>query len=256
MFDEIREFRNKLKSGRPCLGVSVTFADPAVSEAIGPSTDFLWIDLEHSPTSFESLQAHLIAARAARVAALVRVPGSDVPTIKRVLDIGAPGLIVPQVSSAAEVQGIVDACRYKPLGNRGFGPRRPSNFGRAGAGFLAESNRDLFVSVQIENTAALAEVEAIAAVPHLDSLVLGPYDLSLSMGRDVNHPDVTAAIERIIAAANKNGLAVGSGMNHDDEAFAARAIKLGVNWLQVGCDFGYLIQGVDQVLARIRAGNP
>src|ERR1051326_6732481 len=114
MYSAIRAFRERLKAGRPCLGAAITISDPAVTEALGREVDFFWIDLEHTPLNLETLQAHLIAARAVNVAAIVRVPGSEVPFIKRVLDMGAPGIIVPQVRSAAEVKQVVDACRYKP----------------------------------------------------------------------------------------------------------------------------------------------
>ncbi len=253
MFTQIRAFREKLTRGEPCLGAGITFSDPAVSEAIGRSADFLWIDLEHNPIGLESMQAHLIAARAAGVAALVRVPGSAVATLKPVLDAGAPGLIVPQVGSLEEVRGVVDACRYWPLGTRGFGPRRPSNYGRvANAEYMETANRELFVAVQIENTAALDQLDAIAAVPHLDSLVIGPYDLSLSMDVPVAHADVRVAMRRIVAAARRHGLFVGIGMGAGDDAFAVEAIGLGVNWLQVGGDSSYMIHCADELYGRIR----
>jgi 2-keto-3-deoxy-L-rhamnonate aldolase RhmA len=254
MFDAMNAFREKLRQGQTCLGTGITFSDPAVSEAIGRSADFLWIDLEHNPIGLEAMQAHLIAARAAGVAALVRVPGSEMPLIKRVLDSGAPGLIVPQVRSAAEVRAVVDACRYTPLGNRGYGPRRPANYGRiGGTAYMNASNRDLFVSVQIENTSALDELDAIVKIPHLDSLVVGPYDLSLSMGIQVTHPHLHDAIRRIVTAAHKAGLFVGIGMGASDQAFAARAVELGVNWLQVGSDYSYMVHFADNLFASIRA---
>jgi 2-keto-3-deoxy-L-rhamnonate aldolase RhmA len=257
MFEEIKAFRAKLAEGRACLGVGITFSDPAVSEAIGRSADFLWIDLEHNPISLESMQAHLIAARAAGVPALVRVPGSETPMIKRVLDSGAPGLIVPQVASAAEVQHVVDAARYRPQGNRGYGPRRPSNYGRGGgADYMQAANRDLFLAVQIENTQALEALDAIARTPHLDSLVIGPYDLSISMGLAITHAEVREAIKRIVAVAKKAGLSVGIGMGPDDDRFAIEAIQLGVNWLQVGSDFNYMIHFAESLYARIRQGSP
>ncbi len=253
MFASMNAFREKLKTGRPCLGTGITFSDSAVSEAIGRSADFLWIDLEHNPISLEAMQSHLIAAHAAGVAALVRVPGSEVPLIKRVLDTGATGLIVPQVSSAAEVRGIVDACRYKPHGNRGFGPRRPTNYGRiAQPAYMEAANRDLFVSVQIENTSALDQLDEIVTVKYLDSLVIGPNDLSLSMGIAMTDARLFQAIEQIVAAAKRAGLFVGIGMGAGDEALAARAIDLGVNWLQIGSDYSYMVHFVDGLFDRIR----
>ena len=149
------------------------WGDPVVTEALGLHVDFFWIDLEHTPMSLESLQGHLIAARAVGVPALVRVPSSDHAMIKRVLDTGAGGVIVPQVRSVDEVKYVVDSCRYIPRGKRGCGPRRASNFG-ADETYYETNHQDLFVSVQIENVEALEAVEQIVEVPGLNSLVLGP----------------------------------------------------------------------------------
>src|SRR5207245_502364 len=130
MICNIHKFRDKLRGGRLCLGSGISVTDPAVTEALCDSVDFLWIDLEHSPISLEALQAILIAARAGGAPALVRIPSNDVGWVKRVLDIGAEGIILPQARSAAEVEAFAAACRYPPQGQRGFGPRRASNYGR------------------------------------------------------------------------------------------------------------------------------
>src|SRR5581483_11399947 len=100
MYKAGQTFRQKLEMGRRCLGPGIALSDPAVTEALGAIADFVWIDLEHSTIGPESLLAHLIAARAAGTASLVRVAGSDVTLIKPVLDAGADGIIVPQVRSA------------------------------------------------------------------------------------------------------------------------------------------------------------
>jgi 2-dehydro-3-deoxyglucarate aldolase/4-hydroxy-2-oxoheptanedioate aldolase len=257
MLGHIEKFRKKLASGEFCLGTGVTFSDPAVSEALSSSVDFLWIDLEHNPMSLESMQAHLMAARAGGSPALVRVPTAEVVWIKRVLDTGAEGIIFPQVRSAAEVQAAVDACRYPPLGTRGFGPRRPSNFGRnAGDEYLAEANRRVFTVAQIEAVEAVRDLDRILAVKSLDSVVIGPYDLSGSMGLlgKIEHPKVAEAVEAIIAKTRAAGLSVGMGMGLD-EAYARRAAALGVNWVQCGSDFNYLVEGADRLFAAIRGQN-
>lgn len=258
MFARIEAFRKKLDAGGPCLGASISFADPAVTEALGRSVDFLWIDLEHTALDLGSLQSHLIAARAAGVPALVRVPSSDVAWIKRVIDSGAEGLIVPQVSSAAEVRAVVSACRYAPLGNRGYGPRRPSDYGRSGGtDYLDQANRQLFVAAQIENMAAVRDLDAILEIPHLDSMVIGPYDLAMSMGKrgDVNDPEVLSAIQTMVRAARRAGRYVGMGMGAGDEAYARRAVEMGVQWLQVGGDYSYMIRFADALVARLRGGT-
>ena len=253
---EISAFRERLAAGKLCLGASVTFTDPSVTEALCDSADFIWIDTEHRAMNLESVTGHLVAARAGRTAALVRVPSSDIGHVKPVLDAGAPGIIVPQVRSAAEVRRVVDACRYPPMGDRGFGPHRPSNYGRALSdvdAYVEAMNRDLFVSVQIEHIEAYRELDAIAAIPGLDSLVIGPVDLSGSMGvlGQLDHPEVEAAMERIIDVGHEAGLSIGMGMGSQYD-YGRRWSSRGVDWIQVDCDYSYMISGFDRVTAGIR----
>lgn len=254
--EAISEFRRCLKTGRVCFGASITFSDPLVTEALADSVDFFWIDLEHSAMSPEVLNGHLLAARARRVPALVRVIGSSTPFIKPVLDAGAEGIIVPQIRSADEVMRVVSDCRYPPLGTRGFGPRVPSNYGRnGGRDYVENANRSLFVSVQIETVEALEAIDDIVAVPGLDSLVIGPYDLSGALGLlgEVEHPKVVAAMETIISKAQAAGLSVGAGLGPDAN-YACVLAQRGVQWMHVGNDWSYLINYIDHVLSCARSG--
>lgn len=250
----IEIFRQKLRAGQVAIGAAITFTDPLVSDALGDSVDFFWIDLEHSNMSPEALNGHLLAARVRRVPAIVRVTGSSTPFIKPVLDAGASGIIVPQVRSAEEVRNVVDDCRYPTLGHRGYGPRVPSNFGRdGGSDYIKRANRNIFVAVQIETLQALESIDDILAVPGLDSLVIGPWDISAALGvlGDIKHPKVDEAIETIITKTRAAGLFIGAGMGTDPE-FACAMAERGVQWLQVGADFGYMIACMDQIVGRIR----
>ncbi len=254
MISHIQKFRTALAEGKVCLGAGISFSDPAVTEALCDSVDFLWIDLEHTPISLESLMAHLIAARAGGAPALVRVPVNDVAWIKRVLDIGAEGIIVPQVQNADDVRQAVRACRYAPLGARGMGPRRPSNYGRDGGDdFRRRSNEQIFVAVQIETVEAYEDLDRIVAVEGLDSLAIGPYDLSSSFGiiGQVDDPRIAEAISTIASKARGAGLYVGIGVSASAD-MAARFVGLGVQWLQVGCDFSYLVNGADDLFRSVR----
>jgi 2-dehydro-3-deoxyglucarate aldolase/4-hydroxy-2-oxoheptanedioate aldolase len=251
----ITNFRDKLKAGYICLGPGITLTDPLVTDALGDSVDFFWIDLEHSLMSPEALNGHLLSARARGVAALVRVTGSSMPFIKPVLDAGADGIIVPQVQSAEEVRQVVRDCHYPPLGTRGYGPRVPSNYGRdGGSEYITSANENIFVAVQIETMGALEAIDDIVAIPGLDSLVIGPQDLSGALGLlgDVEHPKVVAAIETIIKKARDAGLFVGAGMGTEPD-YAYIMAKRGVQWLQVGGDFGYLIAFMDELTSSVRS---
>ena len=257
MISHIGDFRQQLADGRLALGAGISLNDAVVVEALAPSVDFFWIDLEHNPIGMDSLANLLIAARAGGAPALVRVPSSDGPMLKRVLDSGAEGIIVPQVRSADEVRRAVAACRYTPLGNRCWGPRRPSNYGRRPIEqVVKEANEELFVVVQIEHVDAVVALDDIIATPGLDGLVVGPFDLSASMGRlgQVEHPDVISAIETIIGKAHDAGMTVGFGDKASSES-ALRWVRMGADWVQCGGDFGYLIQTAERIFGEVRAGQ-
>lgn len=253
----INRMREKLRSGEVVLGASVTICDPTVCEALAPYVDFFWIDLEHNAMTTETMLAHLIAARAGGAASIVRIPSGDVGWVKRVLDSGAEGIILPRAYSAREAAEFVSACRYPPQGTRGFGPRRPMQYGRLEQQeYLKQANRDVFVAVQVETVELLAELDEVLKLEGLDSLVLGPQDLSGSMGRlgETTHPEVVAAMKTIAAKARAAGKFIGSGLGANPN-FARVLIDCGVQWLQAGNDFEYMLQGCRQTFGDIREGG-
>lgn len=253
MIVNTHKFRERVAAGEKQLFTGITLADPAVTEMLSGSTDGFWIDLEHNPTNLETMLGLLIGARAGGTPAFVRVPANDVGWIKRVLDSGAEGIICPQAENATEVGQFVAACRYPPLGRRGFGPRRPTNYGRnGGAQYLADANRELVVIAQIETVGCLEEIDQIVQIEGLDGVVVGPNDLSGSMGvmGQTDHPDVIAAIATIAQTAKQAGLSVGIGMGAQAE-FAQQAFELGVDWVQCGNDFEYMIRFADQLKTAI-----
>ncbi len=230
MYEGVAAFRARLDRDELQIGASITLNDPAVTDALGPSVDFFWIDLEHTPMSIETLAGHIRTARLHEAASLVRVPIADTAWIKRVLDAGTEGIIVPQVRDAAEAQAVADAAKYPPRGRRGFGPRVPSAYGRnANAALVQRANDLVFASFQIERHTALAEIEAIAAIDNLDGIALGPWDLAVDLGHvdDVRYPKVEAAIQRVVDVARRAGKPVGSRMG-DDPELALDYVRRGV----------------------------
>src|SRR5688572_8367592 len=247
------KMREKLRAGKPVLGAGITLNDPAVTEAIAPSVDFVWIDLEHNAMTVEAMLGHLIAARAGGCASIVRIPSNDVGWVKRVLDSGAEGIILPRAYSAQEVAAFVSACRYPPLGTRGFGPRRPMNYGRLEQqAYLRQANRDVFVIAQVETVELVAELDEVLKVDGLDSLVLGPQDLSGSMGRlgHTTHPEVVEVMTTIAAKARNAGKFIGSGLGANPR-FAKVLLECGVQWLQAGNDFEYMIRACERTFGEI-----
>jgi len=249
------ELSRKLREGRTCVGIGVTYADPLVSETVGDALDFIWLDLEHVAMSFDAMNAHLLAARSRNISTVVRVADGHPAVLKPILDAGADGIILAQVETVDEVRRLIDGCLYRPVGRRGMGPRVPMNYGRANLNdYLTIANTNMFVSVMIETAEAAAAIDQIVALNGLTSIVIGPFDLSGSLGLpgQVEHPKVVETIDRVIAAARKAGVFVGCGMPADP-AFARRMIDRGVNWLQLGGDFEYLRLGVDETVRAVLA---
>ncbi|MGD9857239.1 MAG: HpcH/HpaI aldolase/citrate lyase family protein, partial [Planctomycetaceae bacterium] len=219
---------------------------------------FVWTALEHNPTNTASLLAQLIAARAGGTASLVRIPNHDAGWVKRVLDCGAEGIILPRAYTAKEAAEFVSACRYPPMGTRGFGPRRPMQYGRLPQKeYLAQANRDVFVVVQVETVELVAELDDVLRIDGLDSLVLGPQDLSGSMGRlgETTHPELVAMMKQVAAKAKAAGKFIGSGLGADP-VFAQLLRDCGVQWLQAGNDFEFMISSCEQTFGAIRGERP
>lgn len=253
----MQKMRDKLNAGQIVLGAGISLSDPCVTEAIAPSVDFVWIDLEHNALTVEKMLGHLIAARAGGCASIVRIPNNDVAWVKRVLDSGAEGIILPRAYSAKEVAAFVSACRYPPMGTRGFGPRRPMQYGRLDQqAYLKQANRDVFVISQVETIELVNEIDQVLKIPGLDSLVLGPQDLSGSMGRlgETNHPDVVAAMKMVATKAKAAGKFIGSGLGANP-TFAKLLIECGVQWMQAGNDFEFMIRSCEQTFREIRGDS-
>jgi 2-keto-3-deoxy-L-rhamnonate aldolase RhmA len=247
-------FRARLAAGETCLGTVITFTDATVTEALCQVLDFVWIDMEHNALSLETVQAHLMATKGSDTTALVRVPWNDPVLIKPVLDIGAPGIIVPLVRSAAEARRAVAACLYPPEGIRGFGPRRASNFGELGGPeFCRAANASVMPIVQIEHIDAVKSIDEILTIPRLASIVFGPNDLAGSMGLMgmPRHPDVLSAIESVIAKARQASIPIGIGVG-DDPELLADWIARGVQWLAMGGDCSLLLRAARATVAEVR----
>jgi 2-dehydro-3-deoxyglucarate aldolase/4-hydroxy-2-oxoheptanedioate aldolase len=257
-WDQALQFRNKLARGQVCVGTAITFTDATVTEALCQVLDFVWIDMEHNALNLETVQAHIIATKGSQTTPLVRVPWNDPALIKPVLDIGAAGVIVPLIRTAEEARRAVAACLYPPEGIRGFGPRRPSNYGQLGGPeFCRAANERVLPIVQIEHIEAVQNIGEILATERLASVVLGPNDLAGSMGKmgEPGHPDVLRACDTAIAAARKAGIPIGVGSGDEPEMLADWVAR-GVNWLLMGGDCNLLLRSARQLAAAARGLGP
>lgn len=204
-------FKDRLVQGKPLIGTILTLGLPAVAETLSRcGFDWLWIDMEHAPLNLEAIQ-QLLQAKSKECAAFVRIPANDEVWIKRILDLGADGIIVPQVRTAQEAQQAVTASKYPPQGTRSVGIARAHGYGMDFADYVKEANEKLMVILQIEHELGVQNIDAILQVPGVDAIIIGPYDLSGSLGRlgDVYDPVVQSAIDTVQAACVNHQIPIG-----------------------------------------------
>ncbi|HEX5689222.1 MAG TPA: aldolase/citrate lyase family protein, partial [Roseiflexaceae bacterium] len=209
--DTPHNFRARLLRGDTLIGSMIALPSPEVAEIMAQvGFDWLFLDAEHGVFEARDLQATLQAAGAA-MPCVVRLPiAAEVP-IKKALDIGAAGVIVPQVNSAEQAAQIVLWAKYAPFGARGVGIGRAHRYGLGLREYISTANERTAVIVQAEHGDAIENIEAIVRVEGVDAVLIGPYDLSASLGRmgQVDHPDVVGAIERVRQACHAAGKPIG-----------------------------------------------
>jgi 2-keto-3-deoxy-L-rhamnonate aldolase RhmA len=201
-----------LREGEPVLGATITVASTEIAaQAANMGFDFLWIEMEHSPITLESARDMILATRGLKAMPFIRVPVNELWTAKRALDTGAIGVIFPFTSTPELARQAVAACKYPPLGQRGFGPGLAGFRWPAPEGYRQFADRNVMVIVIAEQELAVRNIDQIAAVPGIDVIFIGTSDLSYSLGHggQIEHPVVQDAIRKIVAAAKKNNVPVG-----------------------------------------------
>lgn len=229
----------KLKRHQQTIGCWVTLAHPLIPELLAPAGfDWLCVDMEHSSIDLGDLLPLMISIEANGMVPLVRVGENHPNLIKRVMDAGAYGVIVANVNSPEEAAAAVNAVKYPPQGRRGVGLYRVQGYGRRFEEYKRWLQKESVVIVQIEHIDAVKRIDDIFSVPGLDAFLIGPYDLSGSMGRpgDLTHPDVEAAVKKVLAAGRRHGIPAGyhSVSSAPQEAIARK--RQGFTFLGFGVD--------------------
>jgi 2-keto-3-deoxy-L-rhamnonate aldolase RhmA len=181
------------------LGTIYTTGSLQVAEIISHAGfDWVMIDMEHSVLSVEQVQ-NALPVFGEKILKIVRVPGNDELWIKRVMDTGCDGIMVPMVKTAQDAERLVRSAKYPPEGNRSVGLTRAHGYGQSFAGYVSSANSRIIIMAQIEHKDAVSNIDSILGVKGIDVIFIGPYDLSASMGLagKVTHPEVVKAIELV-----------------------------------------------------------
>ena len=242
----LREWKEKMRSGTVTVGAVISLTDPTVAELAGYcGMDFIWIDSEHNAFNMESIKNLIISARAGGSAPLVRVRANDSNLIKPVLDMAPAGVIIPMVNSVEAAEAAVAACKYPPVGIRGCGVRRAVGYGSIDfETYLSASQHEPWVIIQIEHIDAIHALDDILKVPGVDSICIGPCDLSGSMGilNQMEDPKLNQILDEACAKVKAAGKILGTAAG-DFPRWKAR----GVNWFAGASDWGGIAAGFRQL---------
>lgn len=238
--------RKSLQNGTPVVGATITTTSIEIAAQVAEmGFDFLWIEMEHSPITLETARNIILATRGSRTMPFIRVPVNELWTAKRVMDMGALGVIFPFINSAEGAKQAADACKYPPIGLRGSGAGLATFRWPAPGGYYDFADKNIMVVTNIEEVAAVENIDAIAATPGIDVLFIGTSDLSFSLGLRgrQDQPVLQEAIDKIVRAARREGKAAGrplvSAAQYEqfvDEGFSFFQAQTEINLLAAGAE--------------------
>ncbi len=246
-------FKHALSDGKQQVGLWVSLCSPFAAEMIAPAGyDWVVLDMEHAPNNLDNVLGQLQAFKPHHTTALVRPEWNDPVLIKRLLDLGAEGLVLPMIQSVEEAEQAIAATRYPPRGIRGVsGSTRANHFGRV-TDYFSRIEDELPVILQLETQQAIEQAEAIAAVDGVSGIFFGPADIAADMGY-LGKPMEPAVWDVILPAAKKlmaKGVPVGTLVMDAD--FAMKLLGEGFNFVACGMDASLLTKGSDALLAKVR----
>jgi len=234
-----------LSDNEPVAGNWISVGHTTVAEITALlDFDFGLVDIEHTAISIETVQQIVYAIESADgpTQTVVRVPENDFVPIKQVLDMGATGIMVPMIETASAAEQVVEAVRYPPEGSRGIAGSRATGFGREFPEYVSEANEEIVTIVQIETETGISNAREIAAVDGVDALFVGPADLTSALGvfGEWDSENFCEALEEVVSQANDVETPVGTLVVGDQ---TQRFVEIGLDFLIVGKDASYLIQG-------------
>ena len=249
------DLRRRILAGEPTIGAFINLGSLTSTELTARAGfDWVIVDLEHGMGSEADIHAQLLAVQGTPTAALVRVASAERLRVGRALDLGADGLMIPRLETAAEVAGTLSWMRYPPAGIRGAALlTRGAGYGEAAHADLHQRNERLTGVFQVESPAAVDAAADLAAMDGVDVLFVGPTDLSHAMGIPgrFDEPAFTAALDRVVAACREHGKSAGILLRGPDEVPATLA--QGFTFIGVGSDSSFVVAGARRAVAESRA---
>jgi 2-dehydro-3-deoxyglucarate aldolase len=246
--------KQKLGAGQAVLGGWIMIGHPGVAEIMaGEGFDWIAVDLEHTSTGLNDLEAIALALKGTPCDLLVRLHSCDGVQAKLALDIGAGGIIVPAVNTPAQAAQAVAIAKFPPHGVRGASLCRATDYGRNFNACYQQHNDQVIVAVMLENHLGVAQVDGILSTEGVDAAFIGPYDLSASMGLagQLQHPEVLAAQQKVLMACLRHDVAPGIHVVSTEPEDLKHCLGQGFRFVACGLDTLYLQQGCRKMLGKL-----
>jgi 2-dehydro-3-deoxyglucarate aldolase len=237
-FDRITTLRAKLQAGQPSVGSWLQIPSPDVAELVASGGfDWVAIDTEHGAVSRHQLPDLMRAIELHGALPLVRVSHPDPRPCQQALDAGAGGVVVPRIEDAATLREIIAGCQWPPAGRRGVGFSRANVFGKHFEAYKGEAKQPLVVA-QVESKKAVDNIESLTQVAGVDAIMVGPYDLSASLGLtgEIGHARVQDAVATVVRACQKAGVPSGIHVVNPDAKLLSSAVDAGHRFIAFGVD--------------------
>ncbi len=245
------KLRERFKTQEPCYGLWVTMESPTLTEIAGAlGMDWVCVDMEHGHLDYAEVMEHIRAARGSQTTVLVRVPSISQDKVKRVLDMGAHGVILPLVRSCQDVETGMRFGRYPPKGVRGIGGERAVQWGLGYNEYLEAANQETLIIPLIETKEAAENIDEILDVPGVEAIFFGPADLSASYGYlgQWEGPGIASQILEMHAKARKKGIVAGVMSTSLEDGVQRR--DQGFGMVGLGSDAGLLIRSINEAMER------
>ena len=254
------KLKDKLRNRQFTVGTWLTISSPEISDIVSKTgVDWITLDMEHSPLDMQNIAECIRIIELNNIPSFVRMTSNDENDIKRALDAGASGIIVPMVNSAQDVKKIVDSVYYPPKGRRGVGLSRAQEYGAPGgfARYRQKLEEEISIVVIIENIKAIENLDEIFSIPEVDAFILGPYDLSASLGipGELEHEKMLSIIEKVAQKADDHNLAGGLHIVEPDPEIMKKYTKMGFRFFAYSVDFRIIDHHYREGISKIKEAN-
>ena len=240
----MKTFKQRVKDCEILSGTHINLNDPSIANIVAHlDFDYIWIDMEHSYLTLPNLLSHMMIIQNAGKPVLVRVPQDDLTFTKKVLEMGPDAILFPMIRSKEQAEKLINSTLYPPYGNRGYGPGNAIKFGiEQSSVYCATNHENMCRFLQIEHTDILECLDDLCEHPYIDGFIIGPFDLSGSVGEleNVFGDKTQDVIKRSVEIVTRHGKSIGLSRGATDAESIIKWHSLGINMISAGSDLGML----------------